>query len=164
MENDDVNTIITAHLGWAKSKASHLSKHYRVDFDDVFSYALEAIWRAISYKTEDDCNRNLRWFAAIFLKRRVVDMVRKAHTARRRILFEYADFEQVHAGSITFLTADNYPFEPREPCVDCGTTGGTAFSGRNHAARCHGRCLACYNQHFGRAKREKKKLMKLEVS
>lgn len=154
MEN--VNDIVTAHIGWAKGKANFLSKQYHIDFDDVFSYALESIWRATSYKTEEHCDRNLRWFAAIFLKRRIIDMVRKAHAVRRQSLFEYVDFDHVHAASVTFLTSDNYPFEPREPCLDCGTTGGAAFQGRNYTARCHGRCLACYNKRYAKIKRMKR--------
>lgn len=153
MEN--VNDVITAHIGWAKHKANHFSKYYHVDFDDAFSYALESIWKAVSYEheTEEGCDRNIRWFAAIFLKRRIVDMIRKAHMGKRKISFKQVNFDNIHAGSVTFLTADNYQFEPREPCRECGTTGGAAFSGRNHAARCHGCCLACYTKYYCRTKK-----------
>ncbi len=156
-ERGDIDRIVMAHFGWAKGKACFFSRHYHLDFDDVFSYALESIWKAILYETEEGCDRNIRWFAAIFLKRRIIDMVRKAHMAKRSFLFEYADFNRIHAASVTFLTAKPSPFEPREPCIECGTTGGAAYRGRNYTARCRGYCLACYGR-ICRAKKKKTRL------
>lgn len=156
MEKENINDLITAHIGWAKGKANYFSKCYHIDFDDAFSYALESIWNAASYETEEGCDRNLRWFAAIFMKRRIVDMIRKANASRRKIPFEYVDFDRVQAASVTFLTADNGPFEPREPCIECGTTGGLPFRGRNYTARCRGYCLSCYDKIYQRKKRQRK--------
>lgn len=146
----EIDDLIAAHLGWAKGKALYFQRRYRLDFDDVYSYALEAVWHALIYQrtVEDGCSRDLKWFATVFLRRRVIDLVRLLRTRTLGLPRQPTDFANVGASSVTFLTAYSSPFEPREPCLACGTTGGLPRAGRTCSARCLGLCLSCYQKRY----------------
>jgi DNA-directed RNA polymerase specialized sigma24 family protein len=147
----DVNDVIRAHHGWARARAFFYSRKYRIDFEDLYAFALEAIWKAFRFAEREGDSVDVSSTGALILKRIIIDEMRK-RIARGKLSVTSEDFDLVSSCNV-ILTRNLRRSRKKEslpksvdPCVICGTPGGYTRHGRTRPARNHGMCYKCYHR------------------
>jgi hypothetical protein len=159
-DDDAMNMIIVRHIDWANRKAeSFFRRNPDLDFHDLLSLALEAVWTAAErfrphhgHTLRWVASRNFRWLATENLKTFL------RHKSSMPMRSRYYDMDRLCDNEISSL------FLGSDRCIDCGTYDGLIPKGKVSPKRVRGRCSACHNrfvQHNDTAyRRERREAMR----
>jgi hypothetical protein len=158
-DDDAMNTIIIRHIDWANRKAeSFFRRNPDLDFHDLLSFALEAVWTA-TQRFDPRFGHTLRWLASRNFRWLSNENLSNflQHKSKLPQRSSFYEMNRLCASEVNSLWESNQ-------CIDCGTLDGLIPKGKVSPKRVRGRCSACHNrfvQHNDTAyRRERREAMR----